>query len=113
MNITRVSRSREAGAKLPPHTLCVTRGTHFGNDVGKCKTSRAAQVAAFEAWIWQPEQAGLRHEFTERVECEGIRHIACWCKAGDQCHGDIWIDVWDNRIVFADMTSSEMNWIKV
>ena len=98
----RITRSREAGAKLPKNTLSVTRGTHFGNYIGKNEPTRRKQVEAFQNWIWKYEQMGLRSEFIDRCEHEGIEHIACWCKKDEMCHGDVWLDIWNNRIQFAD-----------
>lgn len=30
---TRIHRKRVKGFKLPPNTVCITRGTHFGNPI--------------------------------------------------------------------------------
>jgi len=91
----RISRSRQAGDRIPKNTLTVTRGTHFGNYIGKKKKTKAEQKAAFDEWIRRPEQVGLINEFLERCVVDEIKHIACWCKAGEKnCHGETWLKIW-------------------
>lgn len=93
--LTRVKRGRGYGDKLPQNCLCVTRGTHFGNYVGKELPTRTKQVEAFRNWIWQPEQINLRDEFMSRVKRDGIKYVACWCDTDDLCHGDVWLEVYE------------------
>lgn len=95
VKIRRITRSRAAGERIPENTLSVTRGTHFGNYIGKNKKTKAEQKAAFAFWIRKPEQVGLINEFLERCATNKIKFIACWCKVGTSCHGDTWVDIWN------------------
>lgn len=93
----RIQRTRKAGDKLPPNTLCVTRGTLFGNPFPmQNEADRDRVVIEFREWVNRPEQDDLRREFIERCKKENKKHIACWCSLESPCHGDVWIEVWNH-----------------
>lgn len=101
----RVQRKRIKGAKLPPNTLCVTRGTLFGNPyLLRPKTSldllalRWEAVNRFRKWIYQDEQMVLRAKFVRRCERDEIEHLACWCDVSKDCHADVWLEIWNSRL---------------
>lgn len=102
--IDRVQRRRTKGSKLPPRTLCVTRGTLFGNpfrvEDQHAPTKHAQRnlaVLKFNEWIKAPEQADLVQKFIRRCRDEHIEHIACFCDTTGYtwCHGAIWIEIWN------------------
>ncbi len=57
--------------------------------------ARKKVVELFKKWVWRPEQYALRREFIERVEKNEIETVACFCDVNTVCHGDVWIDVWN------------------
>lgn len=99
--IDRVQRSRKPGSKLPPHTLCVGRGTMFGNRIASTKRrpnslkfrfdgrvydvphDRAKKL--FYEWIRQPSQKEIIEKFLSRCRDERIEHLACWCRNDMPC----------------------------
>ena len=95
----RVQRTRTKGTKLPPNTLCVTRGTLFGNPFKKkfAREGNQRVVQEFREWIHQPQQAKLRKDFIWACENMNVEHIACWCNLIDECHADVWLEVWKGR----------------
>ena len=97
--MNRIQRTRTRGAKLPPNTLCVTRGTLFGNDYKISETvTREEAVNKFRLHIRNPMFEWKIKAFMERCKRDGIKHIACWCKLNDICHGDVWLEIWNERI---------------
>jgi hypothetical protein len=67
---------------LPDGRLCGAHETKDG--------AAHAATEEFRTWIHAPEQAELRAA-AER-ELRG-RDLACWCKPGSPCHGDVWLTV--------------------
>lgn len=115
---TRIQGQRKAGFKLPPNTVCITRGTDFGNPfkVGgwfKLGTPNSARVG----WAWIQAYAAnapgytqirdnamavdwyreLRRRFPLRADqmarLRAADHLACFCKLGEPCHGDVLIEL--------------------
>jgi hypothetical protein len=102
--MNRVQRTRTKGAKLPPHTLCVTRGTLFGNDYKISATeSRADVVKRFRSHINNPIFNWKVEAFFEKCKRERIEHLACWCNINDECHADVWMEIWnESQLPFTD-----------
>lgn len=104
----RVQRTRAKGSKLPPNTLCVTRGTLFGNGykiIHNNAESRQTVVNRFRSHINNPLFGWKVKAFIERCEREGIEHLACWCKPDEICHADVWLEIWNNsQLPFTDST---------
>lgn len=89
----RIQRTRKKGHRLPPNTLVVTRGTKFGNDVGKGLANDKA-VIAFTDWFYAEEQRQFRLDFAQTCRDRNIQNIACWCDLADMCHGDVLVNYW-------------------
>src|SRR5689334_15785576 len=89
----RVQRRRSRGWQMPARTKYVGRPGPFGNPfyVGQGSIhSNEEAVAAFEEWIYRPEQAGLR----EKAKRELVGYdLCCWCSLGQRCHADIWLKI--------------------
>jgi hypothetical protein len=103
--MNRVQRTRTKGAKLPPHTLCVTRGTLFGNPIKKkfAREGNQRVVAEFREWVYQPQQAKLRKDFIWACKTMDIEHLACWCNINDECHADVWLEIFnESQLPFTD-----------
>jgi hypothetical protein len=96
----RVQRSRRKGAKLPPNTVCVTRGTRWGNpfrvgtheyENGDFTLSRSGAVAAFKHYLkHEPEGRALAR--AAKKELRG-KNLACFCPLDKVCHADVLLKV--------------------
>ncbi len=93
----RIQRTRNKGSKLPPNTLCVTRGTSFGNPFRKhyARESGDRVVKLFCEWIYRPAQAKERKDFIWACKNMDVKHLACWCRLDEVCHADVWIEIWN------------------
>lgn len=95
----RIQRTRKE--KLPPNTLVITRPGKWGNPFLKryARENNYRVVKKFREWVYAPEQARLRRDFIDRCIQDGIEHVACWCEVQCNvlCHGDIWLEIWNNR----------------
>ena len=71
--------------------VTVARPGRWGNPfiIGRDGT-QAECVAQYRAWLRRPEQAALRQ--AARRDLQGF-NLACWCRAGTPCHGDILLDL--------------------
>ena len=100
----RVQRKRIKGFKLPLNTLVITRGTPFGNpwkkitdfqsqnmDTGECILNTNV-VALFEDRL----TINSKQLFVDTCENRGIEHLACFCPVDSPCHGDVWLQVWED-----------------
>lgn len=99
VKIKRIQLSRARGWRMPPKTLKIDRSTKWGNPfkIGEYAvepvTRRAVQVTTaevairlFEVHLQTPGGATVAE--AARRELRG-KHLACWCKPGDACHGDV------------------------
>jgi uncharacterized protein DUF4326 len=108
MTITpvRIQRSRRKGSKLPPNTVCVPRGTKFGNPFKGPGAAQMFKLMMRGRWTeierrlakHGPSEVGLvfalmglqmtRHKIRSAIgELRG-KNLCCWCKPGADCHGD-------------------------
>lgn len=109
----RVQRKREKGYRLPPNTLVVTRGTPFGNQWQVRKTPKGWLVTdGIIGYLIEDEdmayrmavllfqdsinsRVNLMQLFVDICENRGIEHVACFCPVDMPCHGDVWLEVWN------------------
>ncbi len=93
----RIQRTRNKGSKLPPNTLCVTRGTYFGNPFKKsyARESGDRVVNLFREFMKRDSQKKTIREFIGMCEVLDIKHLACWCKPDEVCHADVWLEIWN------------------
>lgn len=113
----RLQRKRTKGFKLPPNTLVVTRGTPFGNDWKVVKekgmgrynqyillspenkeVSRGSKDALTKLAISNFERdltPEKKREFVDYCVKREIKSVACFCPIDSPCHGDVWIEVWN------------------
>jgi hypothetical protein len=84
----RLQRSRKKGARLPSGTICVTRGTKWGNPfvVGVHVATKEEAAREFERALLAGELAFTVADV--RRELAG-KNLACWCKPGEACHADV------------------------
>lgn len=106
-NMDRIQRKRTKGFKLPPNTVCVNRGTRFGNPfpVGGIFTREEAirlfrlclncpsyVYALFEKDRCKEMEIYFRDMREHLKDLKGVDYIACFCKEGELCHGDVIIE---------------------
>lgn len=101
----RIQRRRTKGWRLPPNTVCVDRGTAFGNPftVADAKEAgyRGEQLQAFvvdcfddwlrgdrSAWMGEESDAAAELILSRLPELRG-RNLACWCPPDSPCHADV------------------------
>lgn len=91
----RIQRKRTKGWKMPPNTVCVTRGTPYGNPFrvgGGVSASEAVQryaihMASYFSWVLkQPGGAQQLEDFLAPIRG---KNLACYCKPDEPCHADV------------------------
>lgn len=100
----RVTLSRQAGWRMPPNTVRVSRPGKWGNrfrigdtaevwgDPGVVRfvpiNDAATAVAMFEQWL---QLVLEQHPKIMRPALDELRgkNLACWCKPGTPCHADV------------------------
>jgi hypothetical protein len=86
----RIQVRRTRGWRLPEGTVYVARPSHWGNPfrVG----DRAALVAAYRAWLFDPTRTVGPSIAEIRRELRG-HDLACWCPPDQPCHADVLLEV--------------------
>ncbi len=79
---------------MPPNTVKVDRSTRWGNPFTICETRNAdASVGAFKVWLTVDGlDAGLperKQALIDSLASIRGKNLACWCKPGEPCHGDV------------------------
>ena len=104
---TRIQRSRKKGSRLSPNTICVNRGTKFGNPYKVSEYGREKAIQMFRDCLLN---ATMCYYYFDELEATTqynrfiwmannihlIReadHIACFCPLDVECHGDALIDI--------------------
>lgn len=111
----RTQRKRRRGFKLPPNTICCTRGTPFGNDfkVGNWYKFYDGKPVAWISVPMKPIEEGFiqvrdnahavelfrecRKKFPFTAEqiakLKSADFLACYCKPEEPCHVDVIIEI--------------------
>jgi hypothetical protein len=118
----RVQRSRKKGSKLPPNTVCVTRGTKYGNPFKVVKlgyewgiypfhpeyhrlynTKREATLASIELYkkslLNYTHGGSTKDMIIDLAVIESIqndlkgKNLACFCKLDEPCHADFLLKI--------------------
>ncbi len=93
----RVQRRRTKGYKLPPNTVCVTRGTKWGNPfpigkegpLGRTAPDAEGAVGFFREIFRDPEMRAAAGYPEDLTPLRG-KNLACWCGESDKwCHADV------------------------
>lgn len=110
----RIQRKRTKGWKIPENTVSVTRPGKWGNpfrvgmDISDCafvvvknaelnddeqeKGVVTAEVAVRFYRIWLSKHIGSYIYESAIKELRG-KNLACWCKEGEPCHGDVLLEI--------------------
>lgn len=96
----RVTLSRAKGWKMPPDTVKVDRSTKWGNpyQFGMChpdKQGRNVVMTLPETLVDAFRGYALRQLENNPGAFEELRgkNLACWCKPGCPCHGDVLLEL--------------------
>ena len=86
----RVQRRRTPGFHLPANTVCINRGTKFGNPfvTGKDGT-REEVIQKFKELVESKAEVDLRFW----LEPLHGKDVACFCSLDEPCHGDYLIEL--------------------
>ena len=83
---------------LPPNTRLIARPSRFGNPfkIGENGLTRSDAIAMFRRWI-EGKLPDIEPERRQRLlaslpELRG-QHLACYCKPGEECHGDVLLEL--------------------
>lgn len=104
---TRIQRKRTPGFRLPPNTICVNRGTKFGNPYKVSDYGREKAIQMFrdcllnasmcycyldikKAWIQYNRFIWMANNLHLIREAD---HVACFCPLDVECHGDVLIEL--------------------
>lgn len=104
MKPVRIQRRRSKGWRMPPNTVCVTRGTEYGNPfkVGVHGTAEECVQRYIEMvmpYTHHGERNGLDDfllsvAFIETVQAAlSGKNLACWCREGAPCHADFLLKI--------------------
>ena len=112
----RIQRKRTKGFELPPNTVCINRPTKWGNPFKltpdgyiMCYTTNRGILGPWIYWsyggdsclhhiIYLYEQwitGNIKRDYLPQppdlTELIGVDYLACFCKEGEPCHGDVLI----------------------
>ena len=107
----RIQLSRKKGFKFPPNTVKVDRSTKWGNPwrVGMTilpltgpeqgKEIIIDQARAVKMFKTGAMGKGPAAKIFRDMVCKELRgkNLACWCKPGTPCHGDVLLEIANNR----------------
>ena len=89
----RIQRKRTKGFKLPPNTVCVPRGTKWGNPfkigMDGIGTNQDA-VEAYKLWLNHTIEGQTVLIFAQR-DLKG-KNLACFCSLDGVCHADVLLE---------------------
>ncbi|RPE05543.1 DUF4326 domain-containing protein [Chitinophaga lutea] len=92
MTPQRIQRKRTKGWRMPPNTVSVTRPGKWGNPF-----TGVAAAANFKTWLAGNPVLNIhagRPPSAEAIRAElAGKNLACWCKVGEPCHGDVLLEV--------------------
>jgi Domain of unknown function (DUF4326) len=90
-----VQRKRTKGFKLPPNTVCVNRGTTWGNPY-KVGPERPAENACY-LFSTDLLSGHIRDKnnnpLIDRIHELKGKNLACFCPIGSPCHRDILLEL--------------------
>lgn len=98
----RVQLSRQKGWRMPPNTVKVDRTTRWGNHIvvgsergiGYRPWTAADAVEQFRIEIEDATRLD-RPDGSAPLDLSPLRgkNLACWCRLGEPCHGDVWLEI--------------------
>ena len=103
----RIQRKRTKGWRMPPNTVYVGRGSRWGNPFVVGKDGSAEEcIRKFADYLLPYRHHGpnsnLFHLFVSESNLTELqaalrgKNLACWCREGEPCHGDLLLE-WANN----------------
>ena len=90
----RIQLKRTKGWRMPPNTVSVARPTKWGNPFTFDDWPGADDASDAEKRSWCVGMYELRVSVPpEHLAKLRGKNLACWCKVGDPCHGDILLEL--------------------
>lgn len=108
----RIQRKRTKGWRMPANTVSITRPGKYGNpftvagcrDAGFAGTDEGLRlrcIEAFRVWLgphwrnnWDGEESERRRQsILDNLHKLRGKDLACFCKEGQPCHGDVLIEL--------------------
>jgi len=84
----RVQRRRTKGWRMPANTIYVGRPSKLGNPYKPGEHGTAEECKELYCQLVFSD-----HALRKMIELEATgKNVACWCKLGDPCHGDVVLD---------------------
>jgi hypothetical protein len=98
--IKRIQRKRTKNWKAPSGTVYVGRPTRWGNPfkVDSYTPNRTECIETFrDMLITRQHGTPLWFDDFYLVPLKNKKYLSCWCKIGELCHADIWINFLNER----------------
>jgi hypothetical protein len=96
----RIQLKRTKGWRMPPNTVRVDRSTKWGNPFKVGQTHHMGikfadgPLTAEEAVVLFRNEVGCKvSDFPRTFDELRGKNLACWCKLGDPCHGDVLLEI--------------------
>lgn len=107
MTPTRIQLSRQRSWRIPANTVKVDRSTQFGNPFTVAGARSAGYlgsdlelarmcVAEFRGWLdGRVVNGDPQRRLALLADIEKLRgkNLACWCREGAVCHGDVLLEL--------------------
>ena len=108
----RIQRKRVKGWRMPPNTVSICRPGKFGNpfSIESCidagfatdvESARQMCVDTFRDWLENGDKSDwffldgveVRKKILDNLEGLRGKNLACFCKEGEVCHGDVLLEI--------------------
>lgn len=104
---TRIQRSRKPGWRKPENTICINRGTKFGNPFTVADYGREKAIQMFRDCLLNASMCYIYLTITDaKIQhnrfvwmannlhlIRDADYVACFCPVDVGCHGDVLIEV--------------------
>lgn len=86
MKPQRIQLRRTKGWRIPKNTVVVSRPSKWGNQFSK--GTQVENATLYLEWLDGNSASAISTLKAARAELRG-KNIACWCKIGTPCHGQV------------------------
>jgi hypothetical protein len=85
----RIERKRTKGYRLPAGAVCISRPSRWGNPFRVDEHGLEEALRLYRAYLHAMPREAL-HALLAPLRG---KDLACWCKEGQPCHGDILLEL--------------------
>jgi hypothetical protein len=91
----RIQLSRKKGWRMPPNTVNVSRPSRYGNPFRVGLEVATAKEACREYLVFLAGGSKYNHLRDRVGDVRNLKgkNLACWCKIGAPCHGDLLLEL--------------------